>query len=178
MVEIIDKATAHKMIAMILCGICYRDDCYLIYCVRRDKDDANIFVSKLIKGSLGYVIDANFLNGEKDVLDGIVKRLLNKESKNILEDDGFTIMNDIEMDSNLTFDIDKCYVSTVSRKLIKECLIYYGLVNEKKFNQPVVEVVDDKRKFNEGFASSVVLIVFGVIILLFSCFVIYSVIFG
>lgn len=178
MVEIIDKATMNKMMAMILCGICYQDDCYLIYCIRRDKEEANIFVSKLIKGSLGYVIDTNFSNGEKEVLDGIVKRLLNKESVESLENAGFTIMKNIEMDSNLTFDIDKCYVSTVSRDLVKLCLIYYGLVSEKMFDQPVVEVIEDKRKFNEGFASSIVLIVFGVFILLFSCFVIYSIVFG
>ena len=82
------------------------------------------------------------------------------------------------MDSNLTFDMDKCYVATVDRKLIKDCLIYYGLVNEKMFNQPVVEVVEDKRKFNVGFASSFILIGFGIFVLIFAGIVIYSVLFG
>lgn len=178
MVEVMDKATSQKMMAMILCGICYQEDCYLVYCIRRDKRDANLFVSKMIKGSLGYVINNDFSNGEKEVLDNIVKRLLNKENKNLLEGDGFTILKVMDMDSNLTFDIDKCYVSTVNRSLIKDCLIYYDLVNEKIFEQPVVEVVEDKRKFNEGFASSVVLIIFGIVILIFSCVVIYGVVFG
>lgn len=178
MIEIIDRKTAQKMMAMILCGVSYQDDCYLIYCIKRDKENANVFVSRLIKGSLGYVIDDGFSNGEKEVLDNVIKRLLNRESFEVLENDGFGIMKNIEMDSNLTFDIDKCYVSTVTRGLIKDCLIYYELVNEKIFNQPVVEVVDDKRKFNEGFASSVVLIIFGVVILIFSCVVIYGLIVG
>ena len=95
-----------------------------------------------------------------------------------MTNDGFSILKTVELDSNLIFEIEKCYVSTVARSLIKDCLIYYDLVNEKIFNQPVVEVFDDKRKFNEGFASSVVLIVFGIVILIFSCVVIYGVIFG
>ena len=178
MVEVMDRKTACKMVMMIMCGICYQGTCYLVYSIRRDKTSANVFVSKLIKGSLGYIIGDDFANGEKEVLDGIVKRLLNRDSIANLENDGFTIMKDINMDSNLTFDIEKCYVSTVLRKLIKDCLIYYGLVNESMFNQPVVEVVEDKRNFNEGFASSFWLIIFGVVILVFAGIVIYGVVFG
>ena len=117
------------------------------------------------------------LNGRVEVLDSVVNRILNKNSLKELESDGFNIIKGIEMDSNISFDIDNCYVSTVSRDLIKECLIYYNLVNESMFNRPVVEVIEDK-KFNEGFASSIVLIVFGIVIILFSCFVIYGVMFS
>ena len=177
MVEVIDRKTKHKMMMMVLCGITYQSDSYLIYSIRRDKTSANVFVSKLIKGSLGYLIIDDFSNGEKEVLDSVVKRILNKNSLDELESDGFRFIKDIEMDSNISFDIDKCYVSTVSRDLIKECLIYYNLVNESMFNRPVVEVVEDK-KFNEGFASSMVLIVFGVVIILFSCIVIYGFMFS
>ena len=177
MVEVIDRKTKHKMLMMIMCGITYQNDSYLIYSIRRDKMSANVFVSKLIKGSLGYLIVDDYDNGEKEVLDNVVKRLLNKEAKEVLEADGFNIIKEIDMDSNISFDIDRCYVSTVSRDLIKECLIFYDLINESMFNRPVVEVVEDK-KFNEGFASSMVLIVFGVVIILFSCFVIYGVMFS
>ena len=178
MIEVIDRKTAQKMTAMIICEISYQNDCYLIYCVRRNKEEANIFISKLIKGSLGYVIDSNFLNGEKEVLDTIVKRLISRESKGSLANDGFIFMQNINMDNNLTFDIDECYVSTVDRNVIKECLVFYGLLNENIFSQPVIEIVDDRRKFSEGFASSIILIVLGIAILIFSCVVIYGVIFG
>lgn len=178
MVEVMDRKTKHKMMMMVMCGITYQSDSYLVYSIRRDKTSANVFVSKLIKGSLGYLIVDDFSNGEKEVLDNVVKRMLNKEIKEELESDGFKIIKDIEMDNNISFDIDNCYVSTVSRDLIKECLIYYNLVNESMFNRPVVEVVEEKSKFNEGFASSMVLIVFGIIIILFSCFIIYGVMFS
>lgn len=178
MVEVIDKDTNQKMMMMVLCGIKYQDDCYLVYCIRRDKEEANVFVSKMFKGSLGYVINNEFVNGEKEILDGVVKRLLNKESKEVLESNGFTILKDIELDSNLVFDIEKCYVGAVARSLIKECLIFYGLVSEKLFEQPIVEVIEDKRKFNEGFASSIVLIIFGIVILIFAGVVLYGVLFG
>lgn len=175
MVEVMDRKTKHKMMMMVMCGITYQNDSYLVYSIRRDKNSANVFVSKLIRGSLGYLIVDDFSNGEKEVLDSVVNRILNKNSIKELESAGFSIIKDIDMDSNISFDIDKCYVSTVSRSLIKDCLIYYNLVNESMFNRPVVEVVEEKSKFNEGFASSIVLIVFGVVIILFSCFVIYSV---
>lgn len=178
MVEVMDRETAYKMVMMVVCGVCYQGDCYLVYSIRRDKTHANVFVSKLIKGSLGYIIVDNFANGEKEVLDGVIKRVLNKESIDILENDGFSIMKDIDMDSNLTFDMEKCYVATVDKKLIKDCLIYYGLVNEMMFNQPVIEVVEDKHKFNEGFVSSFILIGFGIFVLIFAFVVIYGVVFG
>lgn len=178
MIEVIDKESNQKMMALILCGICYRGDCYLIYCIRRDKEEANLFVSKLIRNSQGYVMDFNFENGEKQVLDVLIQRLLNKEKMDVLENDGFTIMKDVHLDGIQYFAINTCYVSTVSRSVIKDCLIYYELVSEKMFDQPVVEVVEDKRKFNEGFVSNIALIVFGVVLVVFSIWVIYGVLFG
>lgn len=177
MVEVIDKKTGCKMMMMRLCGIRYQDECYLVYCIRRDVESANVFVSRLIKGSSGYVISNEFLNGEKTVLDGVVKRLLNKDSKDNLIRDGYSFIDDVVMDSDLVFDIDKCYVSTVDRGLIKECLIYYGLVSEDILNRPVVEVREEKNKFSEGFIGSVVLIVMGVFILIFCLVVIFGFLF-
>ena len=178
MIEIIDQDTNQKLMAIILCCICYNDDCYIIYAVQRSKEEANVFVSKLIKNSQAYVMNHSFENGEKEVLERIVQRFLNREKREELMADGFSILDDIKLDELNYFDIKKCYVSTVSKALIKDCLIHYGLVNEKLFDQPVVEVVEDKRKLSEGFASNILLIVFGLIILGFSIFVISGVLFG
>lgn len=178
MIEIIDQETNQKMMAMILCSICYKGDCYIIYAIQRDREEANVFISKLVQNSQGYIMDFVFENGGKEVLDKIVQRFLNRESKEVLESDGFSILDDVTLDELHYFDIEKCYVSTVSKTLIKNCLIHYGLVNERLFEQPVVEVLDDKRKFNEGFASNVVLIIFGIFIVIFSGIVIYGVLFG
>lgn len=178
MIEIIDQKTNHKLMAMVLCGICYKGDCYIIYAVQRGREEANVFVSKLIQNSQGYVMNFEFENGEKEVVEKIVQRFLNRENKDVLECDGLNILDNITLDEHRYFDIEKCYVSTVKKTLIKDCLIHYGLVNERLFGQPVVELIDDKRKFNEGFASNVVLIVFGLFILIFSGVVIYGVLFG
>lgn len=178
MIEIIDQETEKKIMAMILCSICYKGDCYIIYAIQRDKGEANVFVSKLVKNSRGYVMNHWFANGEKESLEKMVQRFLNRESREVLEGDGFSILDDIVLDELNYFDIKKCYISTVSKSLIKDCLIHYGLVNERIFEQPVVEVVEDKRKFNEGFASNIVLIVFGIFIVAFSVFVIWNVLFG
>ena len=178
MIEIIDIDTNRKMMAMIICSICYKGDFYILYTIRRDKDDANVFVSKLVRNSQGYAMDSNFENGEKEVLDNIVQRFLNRESKEVLESDGFSILDNIVLNEKKYFDINRCYISTVSRNLIKNCLIHYGLVNSKIFEQPVVEVLDDKRKFNEGFVSNIALILFGIFIVIFSIYIIWGVLFG
>lgn len=177
MIELIDNDTNKKIMAMIFCGICYQEYCYLIYLIQRNKDEVNIFVSKLYKGSMGYLINNNFDNGEKEVLDNLVKRLLNKENKELLASNGFNIMDSFDMDSNLMFDIDKCYVSTVPKSLIKECLLFYGLKTKNEVNKPVIEVIDDDKKLNEGFASNIFLIIVGTSILIISLVVIFNIIF-
>jgi len=178
MVEVIDKNTFNKMMMMVLCGIKYQDYYYLVYCIRRDKKDANVFVSKMFKGSQGYIINSNFENGEKESIDVVIKRILNKEKLEILNNEGFYILKKVDLDSNLEFDMNKCYVGAIPTSVIKNCLMFYDLVNKKILEQPVVEVADDKRKFNEGFTSSIVLIVFGIFILLFTGVVLYNVLFG
>ena len=178
MVEVIDRDSSYKMMMLVMCGICYQDVCYLVYSIRRDADSANLFISKLVKGSLGYLISEDFSNGEKEVLDSVVNRLLNKEDISALEKDGFFLFNDIKLDDNLFFDINKCYVCTVLRSGVKDCLIYYNLINDSILNQPVVEVYDDKRKFNDGFISSIALSIFGVLVLVFAIVVIYGILFS
>lgn len=172
MVELINKNTNQKLMAMILGEISYLEDRYIIYCIKRSKEDTNVFVSKLVKNSQGYTIDDDFLNGEKQILDGIVKRLLNKESKNVLEKDGFLINKFVSLEGIHYFDIEKCYVATVPSFFIKDCLIFYDLVSKKLLEQPIVEVIDDKRKFNDGFVSNIVVIGLGVTVILFSLFIV------
>ena len=178
MVEVIDKETNQKLMMMIICGISYLDNNYLIYSIRRDDENVNVFVSKLIKGSLGYVISNDFSNGEKEVLDGVAQRIINRESEEQLEGSGFSIIRNVEMDTNLFFEIDKCYVCTILRSSIKNCLIHYGLVNKSMFSSPVVEVIDDEKKFNEGFISSIALIVICISITVFAFIVIYGILKG
>lgn len=172
MVEVIDISSKVKMMAIIMAGIEYNDDKYIIYCVDRGSGDANIFVSKLVMTSEGYIFNNEFDNGEKEVLDGIVKKIINKED---IEKDGFHIINNIDLGDVNYFDIDKCYVATTSKKVIKEIMIYYKLVNDKILERPVVEVVEDKRLFNEGFVGNIFLIVFGIVVVIFSIVVILGV---
>jgi hypothetical protein len=178
MVEVIYRDSNNKMLMMVIGKVCYRNDCYVIYSIKRDNEDVNLFVSKLVQNSQGYVLDDCFSNGEKEVLDGFIKRLLSRESRDILEEDGFSIDSDISLDGNLFFDIDACYVTTISRKVLKEILIFYQLVRPELFEQPVVEVVADKRKFNEGFAVNIGIILFGLVVVIFSIVVIVEVLVG
>ena len=111
----------------------------------------------------------------KEVLEQVVKRLLNKEDKSILKKDGFVILENLNMDNYLTFDIDKCYVATISKKIIKDVMIFYKLVTEKTLERPVVQIVEDNRIFNEGFVGNVFLIVLGLLVVVVGIVVVVGV---
>ena len=177
MKEFIDENNQVKMMALLICGIGYGEDKYLVYSIRREQDEANIFVSKLITTSGGYVINNDFSNGEKGVIDKVIQRLISKEDIHLLERDGYSIFSNITIEDTTYFNVDKCYVATVSVKLIKDCLKYYNLVTDNMLNAPNVEVIDDNKKFNEGFVGNVFVILFGVFILVFSVCVIISIVF-
>ncbi len=174
MKELIDLNENIKMVAMLFGALCYDRYEYLIYSIKRNSNEANVFVSKLVKTSSGYVISHNFDNGEKEVLDKIIQRILSKESLLSLEKDGYTFKKNVELDGVNYFDVRACYVATVSIDLIKSCLVYYDLIDESFFKQPVVDIIEDNKKFNSGFIGNVFIILFGIFILIFGVSVIIS----
>ena len=176
MIEILDRNTGNKMMAMLFGKILYQEEAYVVYCVRRGQEDANLFVSRLVKNSESYAMDHHFVNGEKEVLEGIVQKLLNKLPILELEQDGFSLSSEITLTEGQFFDIQKCYVTTVPKKLIKDCMIYYGLVTKNLFDSPVVEVQDEKGYFNKGFINNIVVILFGIAVVIFCLVAIVDVI--
>ena len=80
MKEVIDVKDNIKMVAMLLCGVRYDGHEYLLYSIKRNNKEANIFVSKLVRTSDGYRIQHDFDNGEKEILDRLVQRIINRES--------------------------------------------------------------------------------------------------
>lgn len=173
MKEIIDVDSNSKLMSLIICGIEYGEDFYVIYSVKRDELNDNIFVSKLVVSSNGYVMDNNFSGGEKEVVDEVVGDIFNKDSVEVLENNKIKIVSNIELYGINKFSIEKCYVTTVSRELVKEVMLNYGLISldEKK----VVVKEKELSSFNKGSISSFFLIVFGIGILIISVLVIFNV---
>ena len=172
MIEIIDVSSKNKMMAMVMANVRYMNDSYVIYCVDRGNGDANIFISKFVVMSEGYTFKHDFDNGEKKLLENLVKRIVNKED---VLNDGFIVSNDIKLSEINQFDINECYVATVSKKLIKDIMIFYKLVTEKTLDRPVVEIIEDKRMFNEGFVGNIFLILMGLVVIGFIIFAIVGV---
>ena len=106
MIEVIDKDTMVKMMALILCGIRYEKNTYVVFAIRRDKIGANLFVSKVTKNSSGLTMDDCFSNGEKEVVDGIVQKFLNHVPREELENSGFVIIDDILLSGIQYYDIN------------------------------------------------------------------------
>ena len=172
MLEVIDINSKLKLMAMVVTCIDYMGDRYVFYCIDRGKGEANIFISKLVVTSDGYIFKNDFKNGEKEVLDKVIKRMINKED---ISSEGFVMSNNVDFSDINYFDIEKCYVATISKKHIKDIMVYYKLVTQKIFERPVVEVVEDKRFFNEGYVGNLFLILFGVIVVIFCIVVVIGV---
>ena len=173
MKEVVDVKDNIKMVAMILGGICYDGHEYLLYSIKRSRDEANLFVSKLVRTSDGYHIQHDFQNGEKEVLDKVVQRIISREPAASLEKDGYSFIKNVSLVGVSSFDVHLCYVATVPVHLVKECMVQYGFMSENIFNEPVVELKEEK-KFNQGFVGNLFLIVFGILILIFSVSVVIS----
>lgn len=172
MKEIIDMDSNSKIVCLVICGIKYGDDYYVMYSIKRDKIEDNIFVSKLVLSSMGYVMDNNFFGGEKEVIDEVIRDILNKDNVRVLNNNKIEIIKNIELEGINKFSIDKCYVTTVSRRVVKDVMVNYGLISldEKK----VVVKEKELSTFNEGSISSLFLILFGIFVLIVSGVVIFN----
>ena len=166
MKEFIDEKNQVKMMALLICGVCYNDDKYLIYSIKRTGDETNVFVSKLVDVSDGVTIDSHFKNGEKEVMDNVVHRILNQELEEKLNQDGFTLIKDITLVDVNYFDVDASYVTTVSEAAVKRCLSFYKIVIKGTMDSPVINVVDDKKKLNSDALPNILFIVLGVIVVI------------
>ena len=168
MKEVIDVKNNVKMVAMLLCGVRYDGHEYLLYSIKRNNKEANIFVSKLVRTSDGYRIQHDFDNGEKEILDRLVQRIISRESVDSLVSDGYSLIQNVELVGVSCFDVHLCYVATVPIHLIHECLNEYGLVHSDNVNGAVAEIVPDRRVFSHGFVGNLFLIAFGILVLIFS----------
>lgn len=173
MLEVIDYSSKLKLMSMVVGSIEYKKDKYVIYCIDRGSGEANIFVSKLVVSSDGFVFNNDFDNGEKEMLDGLIKRVINKED---IGEDGFIISSVNKFNDSCYFDIEKCYVATINKRVIKEVMVHYKLVNKNTFDRPIVEIKEDKRVFNEGFVGNIFLIIFGLVVIVFCVVVLVGVI--
>ena len=172
MLELIDVDGDIKFLSSIFCYINYGNSLYVIYSIKRDSDNDNLFVSKLVNSSDGYTMDNNFSGGEKEALDDVIASILNKDSISSLEEKGITFVKDISLSDINKFSVTKCYVTTFRKSLLNECMTNYNLVREKK----KISVVKEKNVsyFSKNNFPIVLLILFGIAIVVVSIIVIFN----
>lgn len=164
MKELIDVDSNAKMMSLVICGIKYGQEMYVMYSIKRDDDNDNIFVSKLVINSEGYVMDNNFSGGEKENLDEVITKIINKDSINSLNDNGIYIVKDFKLGSINKFSVSKCYVATYNRKIVKDIMDIYNLIDINN-KRPVVQIKEVGGN-NKGNFYSIALIVFGLLVLI------------
>ena len=160
MYELIDENNNMKLMALIICTFNYGDTPYCLYSIERDKEEDNLFISRIVKNSQGYTLDNNFKNGEKEALEDIVADFLSKVSPEQLKEQGF-ILNDITITGINKFNYKKCYITTYKKDLLKECMLHYNLEVPNN-NIPLVKVKKSKT-INKGNYEGIILIIIGII---------------
>lgn len=159
--------------AFIICGIRYGDSLYVVYSIERDNDSDNVFVSKLVNCSSGFAMDDNFVMGEKEAFDKVLESFFGKVSVDVLSENKVSIMKNVVLEGINKFDIDKCYVTTVSKGDVRDIMINYGIVSWD--SQKVVVKEKKSSWLRKGDISSIILILFGIIVLIASIWVVVKV---
>ena len=173
MMEIIDEKSNVKMSATIICNFKYGDSNYCLYTISRNEEEDNIFISKIVKNSIGNTIDNNFTGGEKDNLDKIVTDILSKVSINELLKNKVEFIN-ITLTGINKFDKDICYVTTQKKNFIKECKDNYNLHSELK-NIPIIKQ-KKATTINKNNLLNILAIILGITVLVISIVLIYNLI--
>lgn len=165
MIELIDIDGNIKFMATIITCIDYGSELYVLYSIKRDNDTDNLFVSKVVKNSSGYVMDNNFSSGEKEAMDNVVASILNKDSVDKLEESGIKFVDGIVFDDINRFSISNCYVTTFNKSLINECISFY---NFKVIDNKNTVVVKEKSVsyLSKDNRPTVYLILIGIIVII------------
>ncbi len=175
MYELIDENNDIKMMALIICTFIYGNIDYCLYAIERDKEEYNIFISKLVKNSQGYTLDNNFTSGEKEALEDIITSFLNRESLDSLKEKGFSF-TDIKLNGTSKFNDKECYVTTYNKGLLKECMLNYNLIIPND-NTPTIKIKKPK-PINKGNYGSILLIILGVVTIIICLLVVIKLLFN
>ena len=162
MIELIDIDGNIKFMSLIICGINYGNQDYVIYSIKRDEEEDNIFVSKLVKSSSGSAMDNNFSGGEKEALEDVVKSIISKDNIDVLKSKGIALNKDIDLVKINKFSVMNCYVTTVRRSLVREIMSNYGLFDSSKKKTVVKE--RDVSYFSKNNFPVLLLIILGVVV--------------
>ena len=174
MIELIDIDGNIKFMATIITGLKYGDDFYVLYSIKRDKEYDNLFISKLVNNSTGYVMDNSFSSGEKEAMDDVVRDILNKDSVDKLKEKGLEFISDVSFNDVNRFSVTNCYVTSYKRELLNDCINYYNFsINDKK---PEIIVKEKKVSyFSKSNRPSVYLILLGILVVIISIIMIINI---
>ncbi len=174
MYELIDENKNIKMMALIICTFTYGNTNYCLYSIDRDKNDTNIFVSKLVTNSLGYTLDSDISNDELEALGDVVALFLSKVSLDQLKEQGFDL-TDLKLSGINKFNEENCYLTTCNKDILKEVMLNYNLEIPNN-NTPIIKVKKSK-PVNKSNIGSILGLILGILTLIICILAIIKIIF-
>lgn len=159
--EIIDVDNNVKMKCLVMLCFRYGDCMYVVYSIKRDANQRNIFISKLVINSEGYTMDSNFTSDEREALERVVAKIINCCNKQLLLEDGVKFASDVKFSLINKFSSSRCYVATYDNEVIDKIMKFYGVVRDKN-----VVLVRQSNHSNNGNIGVILLILFGIAVII------------
>lgn len=159
--EIIDVDNNVKMKCLVMFCFRYGDGMYVVYSVKRDNSQRNIFISKLVVNSEGYTMDSNFTSDEREALERVVAKIINCCDRQILLDDGVKFSSDVKFSLVNKFSSSKCYVATYDNDVIEKIMKFYGVTKDKS-----AVLIRNSSRVSSNNIGVILLILFGIAVII------------
>ena len=155
-VKVIDEHNIDRD-ANIVCAFNVDSNDYVLYWIERDEENANLFVSKILKNNDGTynmsnIEDASEKSKIGDVVKGMVTLAIKNENENekasskvSLEDGKEIDLSNVRFNKEQNINVAKTYVTTVKKTVAK--------VSNDFFDVPVKEEKTEEPLFNDIFVA-------------------------
>lgn len=118
----------------------FESDKYCLYSIRRDNENYNLFVSKIIDHGMGNVVLVDLNDDKKVEIDNIIRYIVKNPDVVILKKARINVLDDVSLYAveNLLFTSYKAYVFSVKEELYM------------KLKGAFIKKVNDTQQFNFG----------------------------
>ena len=111
---------------------------YCLYSIRRDNENYNLFISKIIDHGMGNIVLVNLNDDKKNEFDNIVRYIVQNSDIDSLKKARIKVLDDVSLFGvdNLLFTSYKAYVFSIKEELYS------------KLKKAFITKIDDTKQFN------------------------------
>ena len=148
----------------------FESDKYCLYSIRRDNENYNLFISKIIDHGMGNIVLVDLNDDKKSELDNIVRYIVQNSDVDSLKKARINVLNDVSLYGvdNLLFTSYKAYVFSIKEEMytkLKNAFVkkvndtqqfnFGSLMNKSKVDAVTFSISDESVNFKENIPQNV-----------------------